>query len=85
MNMDDELEESEIEGFSAEEQTLFCQNAIHDQLVQVQFHNGSFRWLYLLQLPCFYFKFVVKFIIILIIDDNILCSHGSWTEYEQAF
>ncbi|KAG6496539.1 hypothetical protein ZIOFF_044406 [Zingiber officinale] len=35
MNMDDELEESEIEGFSAEEQTLFCQNAIHDQLVQV--------------------------------------------------
>lgn len=35
MNMDDELEESEIEGFCAEAQTLFCQNAIHDQLVQV--------------------------------------------------
>ena len=39
MNMDDELEESEIEGFCAEAQTLFCQNAIHDQLVQVQFYN----------------------------------------------
>lgn len=47
MNMDDELEESEIEGFCAEAQTLFCQNAIHDQLVQVQFHHGSFLWLYL--------------------------------------
>ncbi|WOL18645.1 DNA damage-binding protein 1 [Canna indica] len=35
MNMDDELEESEIEGFCAEVQTLFCQNAIDDQLVQV--------------------------------------------------
>ncbi|WOL16215.1 DNA damage-binding protein 1 [Canna indica] len=35
MNMDDELEECEIEGFCAEIQTLFCQNAIDDQLVQV--------------------------------------------------
>lgn len=47
MNMDDELEESEIEGFCAEAQTLFCQNAIHDQLIQVQFHLGYFLWLYL--------------------------------------
>uniref|UniRef100_A0A7N0V5U5 DNA damage-binding protein 1 n=1 Tax=Kalanchoe fedtschenkoi TaxID=63787 RepID=A0A7N0V5U5_KALFE len=35
MNMDDELEETEIEGFCSDVQTLFCQNAVHDQLVQV--------------------------------------------------
>ncbi|XP_010941529.1 DNA damage-binding protein 1a [Elaeis guineensis] len=35
MNMDDELEETEIEGFYAQAQTLFCHNAMHDQLVQV--------------------------------------------------
>ncbi|KAL9676917.1 hypothetical protein QQ045_005139 [Rhodiola kirilowii] len=35
MNMEDELEETEIEGFCSEIQTLFCQNAVHDQLVQV--------------------------------------------------
>lgn len=35
MNMEDELEETEIEGFYAQAQTLFCQNAINDQLVQV--------------------------------------------------
>ncbi|KAG1365035.1 DNA damage-binding protein 1 [Cocos nucifera] len=35
MNMDDELEETEIEGFYAQAQTLFCHNAVHDQLVQV--------------------------------------------------
>ncbi|CAM8886889.1 unnamed protein product [Rhodiola kirilowii] len=35
MNMEDELEETEIEGFCSEVQTLFCQNAVHDQLVQV--------------------------------------------------
>ncbi|XP_010906318.1 DNA damage-binding protein 1a [Elaeis guineensis] len=35
MNMDDELEETEIEGFDAQAQTLFCHNAMHDQLVQV--------------------------------------------------
>ncbi|KAL0918442.1 hypothetical protein M5K25_010451 [Dendrobium thyrsiflorum] len=35
MNMEDELEETEIEGFYAQAQTLFCQNALHDQLVQV--------------------------------------------------
>ncbi|XP_038978806.1 DNA damage-binding protein 1a [Phoenix dactylifera] len=35
MNMDDELEETEIEGFYAQAQTLFCYNAMHDQLVQV--------------------------------------------------
>lgn len=35
MNSDDELEETEIEGFFLEAQTLFCQNALHDQLIQV--------------------------------------------------
>ncbi|KAK8960477.1 DNA damage-binding protein 1a [Platanthera guangdongensis] len=35
MNMEDELEETEIEGFYAQSQTLFCQNALYDQLVQV--------------------------------------------------
>ncbi|KAL3687828.1 hypothetical protein R1sor_014137 [Riccia sorocarpa] len=35
MNADDELEETEIDGFDSEAQTLFCCNAIHDQLVQV--------------------------------------------------
>jgi len=34
--MEDELEETEIEGFYAQAQTLFCQNAINDQIVQVQ-------------------------------------------------
>jgi DNA damage-binding protein 1 len=35
MNMEDELEETEIEGFDAQAQTLYCQNAINDQLIQV--------------------------------------------------
>lgn len=35
MNMEDELEETEIEGFDAQTQTLYCQNAINDQLIQV--------------------------------------------------
>uniref|UniRef100_A0A1D1YWE8 DNA damage-binding protein 1 n=2 Tax=Anthurium amnicola TaxID=1678845 RepID=A0A1D1YWE8_9ARAE len=35
MNSDDELEETEIEGFYSQAQTLFCQNAVNDQLVQV--------------------------------------------------
>lgn len=37
MNMEDELEEIEIEGFDAQIQTLFCQNAINDMLIQVPF------------------------------------------------
>ncbi|CAM6089835.1 unnamed protein product [Calypogeia fissa] len=41
MNVDDELEETEIDGFDSEAQTLFCHNAIHDQLVQVT--AGSLR------------------------------------------
>ncbi len=36
MNADDELEETEIDGFDSDAQTLFCYNAIHDQLVQVR-------------------------------------------------
>ncbi|XP_073392348.1 DNA damage-binding protein 1 isoform X2 [Physcomitrium patens] len=41
MNTDDELEETEIDGFDSEAQTLFCHNAVHDQLVQVT--AGSLR------------------------------------------
>eukprot|EP00958_Prasinococcus_capsulatus_P013243 scaffold1343_cov369-Prasinococcus_capsulatus_cf.AAC.10 len=35
INADDELEETEIEGFEANTHTLYCGNAVHDQLVQV--------------------------------------------------
>ncbi|ESQ55276.1 hypothetical protein EUTSA_v10024273mg [Eutrema salsugineum] len=35
MNMEDELEETEIEGFLSQVQTLFCHYAVYDQLVQV--------------------------------------------------
>lgn len=35
MNLEDELEETDIEGFSSQVQTLFCHDAIYDQLVQV--------------------------------------------------
>lgn len=43
MNVDDELEETEIDGFDSEAQTLFCHNAIHDQLVQVEILSSSVR------------------------------------------
>lgn len=35
MNLEDELEETEIEGFYSEVQTLFCHDAVYNQLVQV--------------------------------------------------
>lgn len=35
MNMEDELEETEIEGFASQVQTLFCHDAVYNQLVQV--------------------------------------------------
>ncbi|CAI9783475.1 unnamed protein product [Fraxinus pennsylvanica] len=35
MNLEDELEETDIEGFSSQVQTLFCHDAMYDQLVQV--------------------------------------------------
>ncbi|KAI7751098.1 LOW QUALITY PROTEIN: hypothetical protein M8C21_020503 [Ambrosia artemisiifolia] len=35
MNVEDELEETEIEGFCSQVQTLFCHDAVHNQLVQV--------------------------------------------------
>ncbi|KAF9588985.1 hypothetical protein IFM89_017664 [Coptis chinensis] len=35
MNSDDELEETEIEGFDSQVQTLFCHDAVHNQLLQV--------------------------------------------------
>ncbi|KAL6991597.1 DNA damage-binding protein 1a [Sarracenia purpurea var. burkii] len=37
MNIEDELEETEIEGFCSEVQTLFCHDAMYNQLVQVCF------------------------------------------------
>uniref|UniRef100_A0A2N9GAR2 DNA damage-binding protein 1 n=1 Tax=Fagus sylvatica TaxID=28930 RepID=A0A2N9GAR2_FAGSY len=35
MNLEDELEETEIEGFCSQVQTLFCHDAVYNQLVQV--------------------------------------------------
>lgn len=35
MNIEDELEETEIEGFCSQVQTLFCHCAVFNQLVQV--------------------------------------------------
>ena len=35
INADDELEETEIDGFDANAHTLYCGNAVHDQLIQV--------------------------------------------------
>lgn len=35
MNIEDELEETEIEGFCSQVQTLFCHYAVYNQLVQV--------------------------------------------------
>lgn len=35
MNCKDELEETEIEGFCSQVQTLFCHDAVYNQLVQV--------------------------------------------------
>ncbi|KAM7524858.1 hypothetical protein LguiA_014760 [Lonicera macranthoides] len=35
MNLEDELEETEIEGFFSQAQTLFCHDAVYNQLVQV--------------------------------------------------
>lgn len=37
MNLEDELEETEIEGFSSQVQTLFCHYAVYNQLLQVSF------------------------------------------------
>ncbi|CAK9156121.1 unnamed protein product [Ilex paraguariensis] len=41
MNLEDELEETEIEGFYSQVQTLFCHDAVYNQLVQVT--SGSVR------------------------------------------
>ncbi|XVE48501.1 hypothetical protein DITRI_Ditri01bG0006900 [Diplodiscus trichospermus] len=35
MNLEDELEETEIEGFNSQVQTLFCHDAVYNQIVQV--------------------------------------------------
>ncbi|XVE94238.1 hypothetical protein REPUB_Repub01dG0264300 [Reevesia pubescens] len=39
MNLEDELEETEIEGFNSQVQTLFCHDAVYNQLVQVTSSN----------------------------------------------
>lgn len=41
MNLEDELEETEIEGFDSQVQTLFCHDALYNQLVQVGFLPSS--------------------------------------------
>jgi DNA damage-binding protein 1 len=46
MNLEDELEETEIEGFSSQVQTLFCHDAVHNQLVQVGFDSSFLLWLF---------------------------------------
>jgi hypothetical protein len=48
MNLEDELEETEIEGFSSQVQTLFCHDAVHNQLVQVGFYLFFLLWCFLL-------------------------------------
>ncbi|KAK7272651.1 hypothetical protein RJT34_29386 [Clitoria ternatea] len=35
MNLENELEETEVEGFCSQVQTIFCHDAVHNQLVQV--------------------------------------------------
>ncbi|KAL0321393.1 UNVERIFIED_CONTAM: DNA damage-binding protein 1 [Sesamum radiatum] len=47
MNLEDELEETEIEGFYSNVQTLFCHDAIYDQLVQVLLATGGGHLVYL--------------------------------------
>lgn len=50
MNLEDELEETEIEGFCSQVQTLFCHDAIHNQLVQVGSDLIFPLWLFLVDL-----------------------------------
>lgn len=40
MNIEDELEDTEIEGFLSQVQTLFCHDAVYNQLVQVCFASA---------------------------------------------
>ena len=40
MNIEDELEDTEIEGFLSQVQTLFCHDAVYNQLVQVCFSSA---------------------------------------------
>lgn len=42
MNLEDELEETEIEGFCSQVQTLFCHDAMYNQLVQVRLFFSFF-------------------------------------------
>ena len=41
MNLEDELEETEIEGFLSQLQTLFCHDAVYNQLVQASFFPSA--------------------------------------------
>ncbi|ONI11113.1 hypothetical protein PRUPE_4G088300 [Prunus persica] len=47
MNLEDELEETEIEGFCSQVQTLFCHDAVFNQLVQVLLATGGKHLVYL--------------------------------------
>ncbi|KAL0305441.1 UNVERIFIED_CONTAM: DNA damage-binding protein 1 [Sesamum radiatum] len=44
MNLEDELEETEIEGFCSNIQTLFCHDAMYDQLVQIQILSSKWKY-----------------------------------------
>ena len=50
MNIEDELEETKIEDFASQVQTLFCHDVVYNQLVQI----GYFLfWIF----PSFFFPF----------------------------
>lgn len=45
MNIEDELEDTEIGGFLSQVQTLFCHDAVYNQLVQVCFASALRQFL----------------------------------------
>ncbi|EYU19139.1 hypothetical protein MIMGU_mgv1a005247mg [Erythranthe guttata] len=47
MNLENDLKECQIQGFSSDVETLFCHDAIHDQLVQVLLAIGGGHLVYL--------------------------------------
>lgn len=66
MNLEDELEETKIEGFDSQVQTLFCHDALYNQLVEVGFvpfasvHLSLFSIVVLL-MPLFVFLYFFFF------------------------
>ena len=63
MNLEDKLEETEIEGFCSQVQTLFCHDAIHNQLVQVGSHFVFLLWWFSSFHPCWLHAYIslIKF------------------------